>query len=386
VVFLTGSTGHLGACLLYKLVVVLKVPQVHVLIRTNPENAIAKWKRLMPAHYEAIIGSQSLTFHIGDISSPGLGLSKVSQKGLAGRVTIIINAAANISLKAGLREAVLNNCRSVLSLAGMALSFPRLVSFVQVSSLFALSHLPDGPVEEKLYPIAQVERAYGAILDGGDGSWDGYAWPYARSKHIMECLLTERYPELPLLIVRPSSIGPAVSEPFELYGHLPSIPVDNLLERLMLPGKEIHVFRPAIGSSSGSNVLDEIPVDLVANILLQHVQQGSRGPVHACSRSYVSRTFDDLVSDLAKHVPPYWRSDMKEVVFSCDRPESELATFYRVATRAWEFHHWRSVHLNKCGPLSVDISGHDLDQFTERRVEGILHRVNAAVSRARPKL
>ncbi|KAH7377226.1 male sterility protein [Plectosphaerella cucumerina] len=379
VVLLTGATGHLGACLLYKLTLVLGASQVYVLIRTQPEDAIAKWKALMPADAEALVGlirSKNIIFLQGDMVRSDLGLTAATKRQLAERVSIVINAAADISLKATLRDTVVRNCQSALELARLASDFPRLLAFVQVSSLFALSFLRDGPVREELHPIPNAERVYRDILAGTNEDWEGYAWPYARSKHLMECLLTQRYARLPLILLRPSSIGPAIAQPFEMYGHTPSIPINNLYARLMAPNPGTSVFHATQGSRSGTNVLDEIPVDLVADVLLQHVQRGSRGPIHAGAHIYIPRQFDQVITDAKRYVPPQWRAKMTTVVFSTD-PESrecQLARFYRVSTRGWTFCVDKSASLDRAGPLGLDVPGHDGEAFTERRVREIFRR------------
>jgi hypothetical protein len=48
VAFLTGATGGLGGCLLYKLSIVLNVQRLYVLIRRSESTVIKRWKHTMP--------------------------------------------------------------------------------------------------------------------------------------------------------------------------------------------------------------------------------------------------------------------------------------------------------------------------------------------------
>lgn len=369
VVLLTGSTGNLGACLLYKLVLVVQVSRVYVLIRGTPSQAITAWTKLMPEHVTGIIKTGKVHFVLCNLSQPNCGIGEHNLAVMSNVVTIVIHAAANINLKASLRDAVIDNCLPSLELARIATKFDQLISFVQISSLYALSFLPDGPVEERMYMIDDHERVLENIMAGHDSSTEGYAWPYAKSKHITECLLSSRYADLPLMILRPSSIGPAIFQPFELYGKLQSIPVNNLYARLMYPSDRPNLFHAAEGSSSGSNILDEIPVDLVANILLQNVQKGTRGPVNASSQFYIPRTFDDFVADVHKWVPDYWKVNVPLVEYTTDRSiqPCSISRFYHMDTRNWKFLGY-DRQLDQQGPLSVSLEGHNADTFTRKRV------------------
>jgi hypothetical protein len=61
-------------------------------------------------------------------------------------------------------------------------------------------------------------------------------------------------------------------------------------------------------NSSGSNIVDEIPVDLVANLILLHAMHGTTGVVHASSQSYIPRCLsqfhDDIRANIPRHLSP----------------------------------------------------------------------------------
>ncbi|KAG4428653.1 hypothetical protein IFR05_015866, partial [Cadophora sp. M221] len=115
--------------------------------------------------------------------------------------------------------------------------------------------------------------------------------------------LLTRYPSLPLLLLRPSSIGPAIAQPYEMYGPKGSCPVSTLYSRLMRPTGGQSVWHTSAEYPGANNILDEILVDLVANILMQHVYAGTRGVVHASSSSYIPKTLKWFLEQPYKHVP-----------------------------------------------------------------------------------
>ncbi|WYZ36100.1 hypothetical protein EsH8_X_000747 [Colletotrichum jinshuiense] len=374
VVLLTGATGGLGGCLLYKLAVVLQVPKIYVVIRKTPEQAIQTWATTMPNHIGEILKTGSINFIHGDITSPKYGLADHDMKAMEYDVTIVINAAANISLRLPLRQLVQENCLSALELGDMATRFTKLISFVQISSAYALSDLPDGPMEERIYDIGDADQLLDDILSGKTDDSTGFAWPYAKSKRLMECLMDKRLAQrLPLLIVRPTGIAPAIKEPFEMYLPNASCPLNTFYSRMMYPTGGSALFHAPEGFESGKNIVDEIPVDLVSNIALQHLQRKSRGVLHTSSQSYIPRTFDDYLDDLERYVPAEWKPKMAQPVFTTDRSarQCRVAEFYVIKSRNWLVQTDRSRDLDMDGPIGLDIGKHDIRTFTEKRVRRI---------------
>jgi fatty acyl-CoA reductase len=79
--------------------------------------------------------------------------------------TIIINAAANISFRAPLLKVVLDNCLPALQLGALAMEMTKLQHFVQVSSVYTNSFLPNGPVDEKVYYLSSPNNAEGELKE-----------------------------------------------------------------------------------------------------------------------------------------------------------------------------------------------------------------------------
>jgi hypothetical protein len=179
----------------------------------------------------------------------------------------------------------------------------RLQHFVQVSSAYANSFLPDGPVKEKIYYLSSPDDAEEELQEilrtGTTKHLQRFPWAYAYLKQLMKRLIISRFPNLPILLLRPTSIGPAIAQPYEMYSPQGSCPISTLYARLMRPtgGKSIW-YAP----NHGGNILDEIPVDVIANILLQHVHSGTRGVVHASSSYYIPKTLEWILEQPFKYL------------------------------------------------------------------------------------
>jgi fatty acyl-CoA reductase len=378
VAFLTGATGGLGGCLLYKLSIVLDVQRLYVLIRGSESTAMERWKHTMPQQYQYIedrIKARNIILVPGDMTKECFGITIETLCKIEEEVTIIIHAAANISFRAPLQKVVLDNCLPALRLAALATKMTRLRHFVQVSSAYANSFLPDGPVEEKIYYLSNPDDAEGELKEilrtGTTRHLQRFPWAYAYSKQLMERLMMARFPNLPILLLRPTSIGPAIAQPCEMYGPKGSCPISTLYSRLMQPtgGKSIW-YTP----DRGSNILDEIPVDLVANVLLRHVHLGTRGVVHASSSYYIPKALEWILEQPTKHLPAHQAARMATPVFVQDKrvEQSKEAEFYQIGSRAWEF---RAPSLGRLGslngPLRFGLNDHDIDRFAELRVKSI---------------
>ena len=380
VVFLTGATGGLGGCLLHKLSIVLDVQRLYVLIRGSEGRALERWKQTMPQQFRHItdrITVGNIVLVPGDMTVECFGISAETLRRIEEEVTIVIHAAANISFRAPLLKVVLDNCLPALQLGALAMKMTRLQHFVQVSSAYANSFLPDGPVDEKLYYMSSPDDAEGElkeILETGTTRYlQGFPWAYAYSKQLMERLMMARFPDLPILLLRPTSIGPAIAQPYEMYGPRGSCPISTLYARMMQPVGGDSIWH---APTNGGNVLDEIPVDLVANVLLRHVHSGTRGVVHASSSYYIPKTLKWILEQPFKHLPAHWTKRMAKPVFIQDQrvEESKEAKFYRIGSRAWEFRAPSLCRLETLdGPLGFGLGDHDIDLFVELRIKSIFN-------------
>lgn len=161
VVFLTEGTGGLGGCLLYKIRFVLEVQKLYLLIR-GPPSKRERWRQTLPDYFHEIqrrINPGQIILVPGDMAETSLGIDKRVLEEIERSVALIIHAAANISFRAPLAKVVRENCLPALRLAEMSTKFTKLENFTQVSTAFANSFLPNGPIEEKVYYLANQDTA-----------------------------------------------------------------------------------------------------------------------------------------------------------------------------------------------------------------------------------
>ncbi|KAJ6586350.1 hypothetical protein DFH09DRAFT_1308383 [Mycena vulgaris] len=138
--------------------------------------------------------------------------------------------------------------------------------------------------------------------------------------------------------------------------------------------------------TSGSNIVDEIPVDVVANLILLHPVHGITGVVRAGAQSYVPRSLSHLHADIRTHlplsrdVPPIAFRYVSDTVIE----EGRYARFRALLGRDWRFLNRASRHLVELkGPLSIPLEDHDTAEFMATRARIIAEGV---ISRRRSKL
>lgn len=384
-VLLTGSTGSLGGCLLYKLAVQLPTRAIFVHVRKSPQTAVSKWQKWMPQQTEAILKTGKVHFVVGDMRQPAFGIEDHAVVDrLRAEVTVVIHAAANISFAAGVKDAVEDNCLPPLELARMAARFRRLKHFIQISTAYVNSFLPDGYVGEQRYSASDddPEDELAEVLSAGDVAHSSrFSSTYAYAKYLMERLFVKRYPLLPVLFVRPTIFGAALRDPYRLYGPPNSTPMRKFAEFYLADHGGSQVWHATEGYHSGANVLDEIPVDFVANAVLLHVAARTLGIVQIGSQLYAPMTFDAFLELAAAHAPPEIQKDLPTVVFTQDRsvPQHFLAELVKAGTRNWAFDCGRSYWLKQMsGPLSLAVCRHEVDALNLARMQEVYRSMRAA--------
>ncbi|KAJ6066043.1 hypothetical protein N7499_012117 [Penicillium canescens] len=373
-VFLTGSTGCLGGCLLYKLALQLPTRKIFVLVRGSFQQAIEKWKKSMPNHAQAILATKKVEFVIGDVKLVDFGIQPTLLQKLQDQVTLVIHTAAKITLEGPIQDALESNCLPALEMARIASLFRRLKLLVQLSTSYANSHLPDGPVLERIYPLGNddPEEELASMLALGKSIYAAqFSSSYTLAKHLMERLLLKRFPLLPILLVRPTIFGPALKHPYMLYGPEDSTPLTKFARFWYADRGATQIWHATEGYKSGANILDEIPVDLVANACLLHAAARTTGIVQIGSQLYHPVTFDEFFDLAQENATPLAQRDMPKLVFTEDRsaPQCFLAELIQVGTRNWLFDCHRSYWLKQVsGPLSIRVCKHEADGLNKMRV------------------
>ncbi|CAG8160785.1 unnamed protein product [Penicillium nalgiovense] len=380
-VFLTGGTGCLGGCLLYKLALQLPTRKIFTLVRGNSQQAIRKLRESMPNHAQAILSTGKVEFVIGDMKTVNFGIETATLRQLQDQVTVVIHAAAKIKLEGPIRDALESNCLPALEMARIASEFRRLKLFMQISTSYVNSHLPDGTVLERIYPLGgeeDPEEELASILTFGKSPHDGkFSSTYTQAKHLMERLLLSRFPRLPILLLRPTIFGPAFRHPYSLYGSEDSTPLTKFTRLWFSDRGSTQVWHATDGYKTGTNILDEIPVDLVANACLLHAAARTTGIVQVGSQLYHSFTFDDVFRIGLENSTPAAQLDFPKIVFTEDRstPQCFLAELIQVGTRNWLFDCGRSYWLKQVsGPLSLQVCKHEADALNLIRTHDVLGR------------
>lgn len=381
-VFLTGGTGCLGGCLLYKLALQLPTRKIFVLVRGDSQRAIAKLERFMPNHAQAILSTGKVEFVVGDIRNVNFGIDSSVLEHLQEQVTLAIHAAAKIKLEGPIRDAVEINCLPALEMARIASQFRRLKLLIQLSTSYVNSHLPDGPVLERIYKLASdedPEEELASVLTLGKSSHGAkFSSTYTQAKHLMELLLLARFPLLPILLVRPTIFGPAFRHPYSLYGPEDSTPLTKFTRLWFSDRDTTQIWHATEGYASGTNILDEIPVDFVANACLLHAAARTTGIVQIGSQLYHPVTFDEVFRLGLDNADPEVQRGFPKIVFTKDRstPQCFLAELIQVGTRNWLFDCGRSFWLKQVGgPLSIQVCKHEADSWNLVRTHDALSTV-----------
>lgn len=375
VVLLTGATGSLGGCMLYKLTVQLPTAKVYALCRRSTNDAIQKWEASMPEQIDEIMDSGKLHCVLGDIASEGFGLSPVELELLQQEVTVAIHAAANISLAQHLPGSILDDCLPAINVARVVRGFSKVQRFLHVSSMFAQTHLPAGMIAEQIVKMDAHEPApetqIAAILATGQSPYaHRFITPYAQAKYLAEQLLSKFDANYPILIVRPTSVAPAIRDPYPLYGPDGAIPLHTFLDATLERGYDVSEI---IGGLQQDMVFDEIPVDLVANTCLLHIASGTSGIVHAAAQLHVPLT----IAEFSAKAQFYATEVVMDRIMSATAGEGGRRRELPLQFHELFSHEWRdwivdctsSETLRRVsGPIGIDIP-HDFDDYFRARVE-----------------
>jgi nucleoside-diphosphate-sugar epimerase len=386
VVLLTGATGNLGGCLLYKLATQLRVTKIFVLVRGSVQKAIEAWEHSMPEQVDDVIATGKVHFLVGDMTQPNLGLSATNLSRLRNEVTVVINSAGDISLSRNLAETLPVNCIAHLALANLADEFTPLTHFVHVSTTYASSFLPDGVIKEQIYPFCENPREELAniVATGQSPHTKQFAAPYALAKNLAECLLLDGDHKYPILIVRPCLISPAIEEPFPFYGSDGAIPIHSFLQILL--GDSQYVAFKLERTLPWRATCNEIPVDLVARTCLAHIAKGTTGVVHASADLYVSRSIGELLNKMRHYAPDGIVEEIRKATI--DHGEVTAPEFFGMIqqfARDWKIDCMRSVYLKSViGPLGLNLGDHDPEVFFKHRIERLAKALSGKLKSASP--
>jgi alcohol-forming fatty acyl-CoA reductase len=230
-VLLTGVTGFVGKVVLFELLrrrEELGIERVTVLIRAKKRGSGAVRTPLErfvedvapAALFEALPADWRDAVDVvgADLERPDLGLTPGESAALAARSTHVLHCAASVEFDLPIQAARAANIDAALNMLELARRCSRLVSMVSVSTAY-VSVWREGPIGETLGHLPRAAADVLRVIDDGSVSEaellaeSGHPNTYTFTKCVVEHLLTERRGHVPLVIVRPSIISAAWSQP-----------------------------------------------------------------------------------------------------------------------------------------------------------------------------
>jgi thioester reductase-like protein len=274
-IFLTGSTGYIGAHVASNLLESGAALNLLVRARDAREAELRLWQALQlhfkfPRFYE-FLQTRVRVFR-GDLTSPGFGLSQDEYDRLVHTTDSVIHCAASLNRKS--EKSCLNvNLRGtleVLTLARHAEHYHGLRRFSQVSTVAVAGRRSNEVVTE--------DRS----IDWDRSDYD----PYARTKKFCEHMMRVLLPDTPKTVFRPSIVlGDS--------RHPETTQFEMVKAFVFLAGLPVLPFRPA-------DKIDIVNVDFVADaIATLHQKDQPRYDTYHLSSGADSQTFRQLTAALA---------------------------------------------------------------------------------------
>ncbi|KAJ8924569.1 hypothetical protein NQ315_000718, partial [Exocentrus adspersus] len=226
-VFITGATGYMGKVMVEKLLYSCSgVKKIYILIRNKrgrtPQQRIQDmWQLPM---FERLRNSQPKAINkiitlCGDVSTEGLGLTQTDIDLLVD-VDVVFHMAATLKLEAKLKDAVEQNTAGTARVIDVCKKIKNLKAFIHFSTAFCSADID--VFEERVYENKDNPRNVICVTNWLSSDILDVATPsiiaphpntYTYSKRLAETLVAEQLDTMPVCIVRPSIVIPAVDEP-----------------------------------------------------------------------------------------------------------------------------------------------------------------------------
>jgi len=275
-IFLTGSTGYIGAHVVAELLERHREP-LNLLVRARDVREAERrlWRALQlhldfPRFHNHL--RTRITIFRGDLTETGLGLAATDYRRLMESTDSVIHVAASLNRRSE-RSCLNVNLRGtleVIKLARQAQDHHGLRRISHVSTVAVAGHRQNERVEE--------DRA----IDWERSDYD----PYARTKKFCEHMIRELLPEVPRTIFRPSIVlGDS--------RRAETTQFDMVRAFVFLAGLPILPFRP-------TDQIDIVPVDFVAeSIVALHQKEKPAHDTYHLSSGTGSQTYQELTDALA---------------------------------------------------------------------------------------
>jgi thioester reductase-like protein len=286
-IFLTGSTGYIGAHIAAILLQRHSDP-LNVLVRAKTEEEANErlWHALQlhldfPEFKDAL--ETRISIFRGDLTHPQFGLDTTEYARLAGTTESVLHCAASLNRKS--EKSCLNvNLRGTLEVAQLARRAQNahgLRRFSQVSTVAVAG-----------------TRSHEIVTEDASIDWDRSDYdPYARTKKFCEHMVRELLPDVQRTVFRPSIVlGDS--------RRAGTTQFDMVRAFVFLAGLPVLPFR-------STDRIDIVPVDYVAeSIVALHQKENPMHEIYHLSSGNGSETFGQLTHAIAeaagKMEPLYW--------------------------------------------------------------------------------
>ncbi len=275
-IFLTGSTGYIGAHVAANLLNTYGA-SLNLLVRArDPQEAQLRLWRALQLHLPFPQFLEHLQTRVrifcGDLTSSGFGLGRDEYDRLVHTTDSVIHCAASLNRKS--EKSCLNvNLRGtleVLTLARHAEHYHGLRRFSEVSTVAVAG-----------------KRSNEVVTEDNSIDWDRSDYdPYARTKKFCEHMTSVLLPDTPKTVFRPSIVlGDS--------RHAETTQFDMVKAFVFLAGLPVLPFRP-------TDKIDIVNVDFVADaIATLHQKEQPKYDTYHLSSGIASQTFRELTTALA---------------------------------------------------------------------------------------
>jgi thioester reductase-like protein len=286
-IFLTGSTGYIGAHVA-SLLLERHTDRLNLLVRAKSDHEAHErlWHALQLhfdfEHFRSALESRISIFR-GDLTDPRFGLDAAEYARLMGTTESVIHCAASLNRKS--EKSCLNvNLRGTLEVAQLARRAQDahgLRRFSQVSTVAVAGHRSHEVVTED------------TSIDWNRSDYD----PYARTKKFCEHMVRELLPDVSRTVFRPSIVLGDSRRP-------ETTQFDMVRAFVFLAGLPVLPFRP-------DDRIDIVPVDYVAeSVVTLHQKANPEHEIYHLSSGTRAETFSQLTRALAasagKMQPLFW--------------------------------------------------------------------------------
>lgn len=229
----------------------------------------------------------------GDVTSNNLGLSDEERELLIQETNIVFHCAATLRLEANLKDAVEMNTVGTKRVLELCRKMPKLQAFVHLSTAFC--HVDQEELGERVYDAPDDPDDVIRLVQWLDEEAINLITPkiiaphpntYTYTKRLAEKLVADEFPNMPVVIARPSIVLPALRDPMPGW-------VDNLNGPV---GLVIGAGKGVIRSMhcNANYHAEVIPVDIAINALIgisyrigSHKNNSKNVPVYNVTQSSV---------------------------------------------------------------------------------------------------